>query len=909
METKLRLGILVFFCALLTPTLSQWQERADKCGLQGNGPSAAIVGGEKAEEYEWPWQAALYRGGRRICGASVIDYEWAITAAHCVDIIFEPEIFEFKVGSTRLSSNLTSPVQMVRATEVYVHPLYSDSGFDNDIALFRVGDHFSFPTDYAVNSVCLPTADMADDFEAGTTAVVTGWGALEQGGSTPDELYEVEVPIVNQTQCDEWYDGEITDNMICAGVEQGGIDSCQGDSGGPMVALRSDSTGQYYLIGIVSWGYGCAQPNYPGVYTRVTQFEDWISPIFDGDETTNPTRLNGTCAEDQFLCRGGECIPNLYRCSGSGQCYHDTDEEFCSGTLKMFDVFYYERIVADDISREEVHPTKEDCANRCLAIGCRAFDVTPQGEDGFQCDFAMAGYSTTREDNDADRTFNHFVFLIQEPEAVFQQAAGVVASPTYMPGADTSLKQYTWTINVTFAGRDTLRFKLLAVNGSADCEDFDQNFALLSVSSPTTAEMTSLCLNDAALEVEFNIKSTEVIVTLMTSDATEHGFLLDYESYYDCDETYTVGPGIVTSPNYPSDYPNSVRCSTLLQAPEGEVVYLRFNEMDIEYESLCRYDWVALYNGTTSDDPLLRYYCGTNVPWGTFQSPTNNLLVVFSSDGSVPGGGFKATYDFGIAAEATPDPDIAYIASLEGELSTYKFGMAGVCVAAALIAIVLSASLYTVNKRDAQNAAKVAKLAIVENGNAKPGYNRLDSVQDNDYTDIGRDEKKPNFDSQGTQATKTMIVAETGANAAKGIDEVDAGKVNEGFEPDYSTVNDRAEAADAVEAVAAAIDEVASGVEEVESDGCDSNTKVVVVDVIATPDSDREQTLKSKSDDMQPPTAPDAMPSPPQADETLPPPPPDATPPPPPADATPPPPPPADDGDQDKEVASGNTSL
>jgi trypsin len=107
---------------------------------------------------------------------------------------------------------------------------------------------------------------------AGALSVVSGWGTLSSGGSLPSQLQAVEVFIVSRTECNNAYAayGGITVNMICGGVPGGGKDSCQGDSGGPLVV-----GGQ--LAGIVSWGVGCALPNYPGVYSNVATLKSWVT--------------------------------------------------------------------------------------------------------------------------------------------------------------------------------------------------------------------------------------------------------------------------------------------------------------------------------------------------------------------------------------------------------------------------------------------------------------------------------------------------------------------------------------------------------------------------------------------------------------------------------------------------------
>jgi secreted trypsin-like serine protease len=114
---------------------------------------------------------------------------------------------------------------------------------------------------------------------AGILATVTGWGTRSEGAPDyPDELYEVQVPIVDQSTCEFVYGSigdDITGNMLCAGLPQGGKDSCYGDSGGPLIV--PDGSGGFKLAGIVSWGEGCAQPGFPGVYTRVANFVEWVA--------------------------------------------------------------------------------------------------------------------------------------------------------------------------------------------------------------------------------------------------------------------------------------------------------------------------------------------------------------------------------------------------------------------------------------------------------------------------------------------------------------------------------------------------------------------------------------------------------------------------------------------------------
>lgn len=103
-----------------------------------------------------------------------------------------------------------------------------------------------------------------------------GWGRTSEGGSSSDALLKVEVPFVSANKCSASYPNQITDRMICAGFDEGGKDSCQGDSGGPLVKGNGSSR---VLVGVVSWGEGCARPGKYGVYSKVSSVIDWINSV------------------------------------------------------------------------------------------------------------------------------------------------------------------------------------------------------------------------------------------------------------------------------------------------------------------------------------------------------------------------------------------------------------------------------------------------------------------------------------------------------------------------------------------------------------------------------------------------------------------------------------------------------
>jgi len=129
-----------------------------------------------------------------------------------------------------------------------------------------------------IRPVCLPPAGFSGDY-AEVTATVTGWGTTSSGGSQSTTLKEVDVGVITNQQCGNNYgysSSWITDSMLCAVVPGGGKDACQGDSGGPLVANQQNYGQNYELIGVVSWGIGCADANHPGVYARVTNQLSWV---------------------------------------------------------------------------------------------------------------------------------------------------------------------------------------------------------------------------------------------------------------------------------------------------------------------------------------------------------------------------------------------------------------------------------------------------------------------------------------------------------------------------------------------------------------------------------------------------------------------------------------------------------
>lgn len=227
-----------------------------------------IVGGQDATPHEFPFQASIqYKSGEHFCGGSLIRSNWVLTAAHCLDIPKE----RMQVVMGLHDRTKTTEAETFEVADIIIHNKYS-SALEFDIALIELKGH-SKQTPITLNETELRISPVKQ-----TMVWVAGWGMLRGGGfKLPNILQKVEVPLVSQDECNAplSYDGDIKDHMICAGFKQGGKDSCQCDSGGPL--FMKSETGEFNLVGVVSYGDGCAKPNKYGVYTKVNYFTDWVA--------------------------------------------------------------------------------------------------------------------------------------------------------------------------------------------------------------------------------------------------------------------------------------------------------------------------------------------------------------------------------------------------------------------------------------------------------------------------------------------------------------------------------------------------------------------------------------------------------------------------------------------------------
>ncbi|XP_071434162.1 transmembrane protease serine 9 [Pithys albifrons albifrons] len=244
--------------------------RPQECGGRpGFSKPSKIVGGTDASTGEIPWQVSLKEDSRHFCGATIIGDRWLLSAAHCFNET-NPEEIEAYMGTTSLNGTDENAVK-VNVTRVIPHPLFSPMILDFDVAVLELARPLVF--NKYIQPLCLPLA--AQKFPVGKKCLISGWGDLQEGNDTkPEILQKASVGIIDQNTCNFLYNFSLTDRMICAGFLEGMVDSCQGDSGGPLAC--EVTPGVFYLAGIVSWGYGCAQAMKPGVYSRITKLTDWI---------------------------------------------------------------------------------------------------------------------------------------------------------------------------------------------------------------------------------------------------------------------------------------------------------------------------------------------------------------------------------------------------------------------------------------------------------------------------------------------------------------------------------------------------------------------------------------------------------------------------------------------------------
>ncbi|NWQ99200.1 ACRO protein, partial [Paradoxornis webbianus] len=236
-----------------------------------------IVGGAGALPGAWPWIVSIQHpwvpDPGHWCGGSLISTHWVLTAAHCFEKFDNISMLYVVIGATQL----TQPghgAQMRSVKQVVMHQYYNPADMSYDIALLEL-DHPVQCSPY-IQLACVPDATLT--VSQLQNCWVAGWGATTaRAQDSSDHLQEAKVQLIDLQLCNSsgWYAGEIHTHNLCAGYPQGSIDTCQGDSGGPLMC--QDNTADYWwVVGVTSWGKGCARARQPGVYISTQHFYDWI---------------------------------------------------------------------------------------------------------------------------------------------------------------------------------------------------------------------------------------------------------------------------------------------------------------------------------------------------------------------------------------------------------------------------------------------------------------------------------------------------------------------------------------------------------------------------------------------------------------------------------------------------------
>ncbi|XP_065736492.1 vitamin K-dependent protein C isoform X2 [Phocoena phocoena] len=240
-----------------------------------------LIGGQEAGWGESPWQVILLDSKKKLaCGAVLVHVSWVLTAAHCLD---DRKKLIVRLGEYDLRRQEKWQVDL-DIKEVFVHPNYTKSTSDNDIALL----HLARPATLSqtIVPICLPDSGLSERelTQVGQETVVTGWGyRSEAKRNRTFVLNFVRVPLVSRNMCVLAMQNKISENMLCAGILGDPRDACEGDSGGPMVV---SFRGTWFLVGLVSWGEGCGRLNNYGVYTKVSRYLDWIHGYINAKEAS-----------------------------------------------------------------------------------------------------------------------------------------------------------------------------------------------------------------------------------------------------------------------------------------------------------------------------------------------------------------------------------------------------------------------------------------------------------------------------------------------------------------------------------------------------------------------------------------------------------------------------------------------
>ncbi|MFE4823155.1 S1 family peptidase [Streptomyces sp. NPDC056704] len=220
-----------------------------------------IVGGTTTTTTAYPFMMQITDASQnQFCGGTLVAANKVVTAAHCM--VGETTSSVRVIGGRTYLNGTNGTVSKV--SKIWINPDYTDATNGDDVAVLTLSTSMSYtPASYVASTD-------TSVYATGATARIIGWGTTSESGSSSNQLRTATVPIVSNTSCAGSYGSDfVAGDMVCAGYTNGGTDTCQGDSGGPLLIGG-------VLAGITSWGNGCAEAGYPGVYTRLTTFSNLV---------------------------------------------------------------------------------------------------------------------------------------------------------------------------------------------------------------------------------------------------------------------------------------------------------------------------------------------------------------------------------------------------------------------------------------------------------------------------------------------------------------------------------------------------------------------------------------------------------------------------------------------------------